>query len=135
MRILIVEDDAIIALAAEMTLTDAGHQVIGPFANGARALAAAGAAHADVALVDINLAGGEEGLEVARALLRDHSLRSIFATGQPAIARSNQEIAMGVLQKPYTDAALRAAIPVIAAILEGGSPPPQALPAGMELFR
>lgn len=134
MRVLVVEDDAIIAMAAETTLNEAGHQVIGPFSNAASALAAAGGAHADVALVDINLAGGEEGLEVARALLRDHGLRSIFATGQPSIARAHRDLAIGVLEKPYTDLALRDAMPVLAAILDGGAPPPPSIPSGLELF-
>lgn len=134
MRILVVEDDAIIAMSAETTLTDAGHEVIGPCATLNAALAAAAQHAPDLALVDINLAGGEEGVAIARALLRVHGLRSLFATGQPNIARANKDIAMGVLQKPYSEAGLRDAIPVIAAVFEGGSPPPPSIPHGMELF-
>lgn len=134
MRILLIEDDAIIAMAAETTLSDAGHEVFGPFTTLSASLAAAQTCSPDLAIVDINLAGGEEGVAIARALFSEYGVRSMFATGQPNIARANKNLALGVLEKPYSEATLRDAIPVVAAMLKGGSPLPLGVPVGMELF-
>jgi len=68
MRVLVVEDDPIIAMTAEHTLQAAGHLVIGPFSSVASAMAGAESAHADIGVIDINLAGHNEGLELARQL-------------------------------------------------------------------
>lgn len=134
MRILLVEDDPIIALSAEQTLTSAGHDVIGPFHNAEGALAGACGARADMAIVDINLSGHNEGLDVARQLRKRHGVRSVFATGQADVARANRDAALGVLTKPYSDAALRDLIEVVATVFRGGSPPPPSIPVGLELF-
>jgi two-component system, response regulator PdtaR len=134
MRILIVEDDPIIALAAEFTLTEAGHEVFGPFVSEQSALAAAADLKPDVALVDIDLAGQPEGPGIARSLRDQYGVRSLFASGQPRTARANKDAAMGLLHKPYSDADLADAIPVLQTLLDGGSPPPPKIPRGLELF-
>lgn len=134
MRILLIEDDAIIAMAAEAALTEAGHVVLGPYSTLPAALAAGRLGAPDIALVDINLAGGQEGVAIARALMDQLGVRSLFATGQPNIARENKDAAIGVLEKPYTDGALREAMPVALAVLGGGAPPPPNIPHGLQLF-
>src|SRR5580692_4002969 len=106
MRILFVEDDPLIAMTAEQTLREAGHEVIGPFATARSALAAAENVHADVAIVDINLEGSDDGPAVARALRDAHGMPSVFATSQPNAAWQNRDAALGVLQKPYSDEGL-----------------------------
>jgi two-component system, response regulator PdtaR len=55
MRILIVEDEPLIAASIDWELRDAGYEVIGPAADAAHALALARATRPDLALVDINL--------------------------------------------------------------------------------
>jgi two-component system, response regulator PdtaR len=133
MRILLIEDDAIIALAAEAALRAAGHDVIGPICDSDQAVALAVQQRPHLALVDINLAGGEEGVAIARRL-NALGVRSVFARGQPDIARAHKDAAMGVLEKPYSDLALQNTIPVLESVLQGGTPPPPALPTGLELF-
>jgi CheY-like chemotaxis protein len=73
MRILLVEDDPIIGFAAADALRNEGHEVVGPATtvDDAQHFAREGA---DFALVDINLAGHDEGVELAR------NLKSQFAT-------------------------------------------------------
>lgn len=134
MRILLVEDETIIGLAAEATLTAAGYEVIGPYKTYGDALEAARREKPDVAIVDINLAGYNEGVGIVRDLYACCGIRSIFATGQPNIARENRDIALGVLPKPYSDSDLVGAFPVLEAILKGGTPPPPNIPAGLEVF-
>lgn len=138
MRVLVVEDDPIIAMSAQHTLQHAGHLVLGPFSSVASAMAGARASFedrasfADVAVIDINLAGHDEGLDLARRLRAEFALRCIFASGQTETARANRDAAMGLLQKPYSDCALSDAMPVLAALLAGSAPPP--LPPGLELW-
>ena len=71
MRILIVEDDAVIAMVLADSLEDAGHEVVGPAATMAEALALCeGAAPPpELAVLDINLRDGSNGVDVARALM------------------------------------------------------------------
>ena len=89
----------------------------------------------DIAMVDINLAGHNEGLGIARDLRDCYGVRSFFATGQASVARDNRDLAMGVLHKPYSDYDLTHAFPVIEAVMGGASPPPPKVPSGFELFR
>jgi DNA-binding response OmpR family regulator len=133
-RILLIEDEPLIAMSAEASLTSAGHEVVGPFKTHGDALNAAIREKPDLAMVDINLAGHNEGIGIVRDLLDRVGVRSFFATGQPNVARQNREAALAVLQKPYTQEDLVDAIPVLETILAGQSPPPPRLPTGLELF-
>lgn len=56
-RVMIVEDELLVAMLIEDTLTDAGYEVVGPFSNLTDALRAAREAEVDVALLDVNLRG------------------------------------------------------------------------------
>ena len=56
-KVLVVEDELLVAMLIEETLTDHGCLVIGPFTTLSTALVAAGEAQADVALLDVNLRG------------------------------------------------------------------------------
>lgn len=62
MRILVVEDDLILAITLENELIDAGHQVIGPATTAAEGHQLALAHRPDVALLNINLKDGSSGL-------------------------------------------------------------------------
>ena len=100
MQILVVEDDAVLAMVSALALEEAGHTIVGlvhdtksfqqlPELNGT-----------DLALVDINLAGGNEGLEIARKLHQDR-IPVLFISGQLSAARENTHLALGILRKPY----------------------------------
>jgi two-component system, response regulator PdtaR len=67
LRILIVEDEALIALELESLLQDDGHLPIGIAAT-AREAMALGELEPDLALVDVHLADGPTGIDVARRL-------------------------------------------------------------------
>ena len=56
-RVLVVEDELLVAMLIEETLVDHGCKVIGPFNTLGTALSAARDAQADVALLDVNLRG------------------------------------------------------------------------------
>ena len=77
MRVLIVEDDAIIAMHLAMLVAELGHDVCATAASAAGAIALATAHNPDVVLMDIRLAQGS-GIDAARELHARRGLRCIF---------------------------------------------------------
>ena len=78
MKVLIVEDEVLIAMHLELMVEDFGHQVCAIAASTAEAIAHAAVHLPDVALMDIRLAGGSSGIDAAREIHARHSIRCIF---------------------------------------------------------
>jgi two-component system, response regulator PdtaR len=113
-RVLVVEDEALIALNAEAILQEAGFTVTGIAATYAQARALADALPPDVAVVDLNLLDGRTGLRVAEHVHGMHGAMVVIATGNPEGIEAGGAI-RAVLRKPYDDAALaRAALEALA---------------------
>ena len=109
MRILIVEDDALIALSIEDILTEAGHTVVGLAPSKMQAARLARQAHPDLALIDLRLADGMTGLDLVHDF--DGWLDSIIISALP------QEVDDSIadhafIAKPFTAAMLLSAIGV-----------------------
>ena len=107
-RVLIIEDEPIVAMLAEDMLDSIGCIVAGVAATAAQARVAIETVGFDVAMLDINL-DGEDGLAIA-AILQARGIPFVIASGYAA-----QGLALGhadapVLAKPYAIAALEAAI-------------------------
>jgi DNA-binding response OmpR family regulator len=85
MRVLIVEDEALIAMELERIVMEAGHKAIGPVATVEQALAHA--PRADVALVDLGLADGMSGAALARRLMDRYGISVIFCHRKPGRRR------------------------------------------------
>ena len=134
MQVLLVEDEPIIGEDAAEMLREAGHQVCGPASTVDEAVRLAGETHADLALVDINLAGAEEGPRLARALWALFGVPSLFVTAQPEQARQHKDAAVGVLSKPYAAGELVQSVPVAHAAA-AGEEPRSWRPRNLELFR
>ena len=133
MRVLIVEDEALIAMALADSLEDAGHEVVGPAATMAEALALCEAApRPELAVLDINLRDGSNGVDVARALLARWGVQSIFASGAMMEARRARDIALGYIRKPYEAETVLRGVEVAREVMDGRTP--RHLPAGLELF-
>lgn len=66
MRVLVVEDDPLLSLLAQMTLEEAGHDLVSPAYDVPQAISLADAHKFDLALVDINLDGQDEGMILQR---------------------------------------------------------------------
>ena len=102
-RVLIVEDDAILAVTIEMTLRDAGVQDIEVCSTTEMALVALRASQPDAIVLDVHLADRDDGWTIAELVrsLGPNSPRIVFSTGAPRDIP--QEIAeLGcVLEKPY----------------------------------
>ena len=106
LRILVVEDEALVAMELLGMLEDLGHQGEGPAPDLPSALAAADRGRPDLALVDIRLARGHSGLEVARAFF-ELDIPVMFVTGNCPLEQG-RGIAIGCLHKPVTDASFSA---------------------------
>ena len=98
MRVLIVEDEILVAMELEETLSDLGHTIVGIVPD-RRSFDAINHDDIDVALVDLNLRDGETGVSIGRALADRHAA-VIFITANPALLRDGVVGALGVLPKP-----------------------------------
>jgi two-component system, response regulator PdtaR len=104
-RVLIIEDDLLIAMQMETALAEAGFDVIASVTTGEEAIEVAGAQAPDLAVVDIRLAGDHDGIDTALELFRAHGIRCIFASAyadREARRRAEAAAPLGWLQKPYT---------------------------------
>ena len=130
MRVLIVEDQALVAMEIEVMITLAGHEAIARADDLQSALTAIEGERPDLALVDIQLAQGCSGLDVAAALQERH-VPVVFATGNCPTDRG-RDVALGCLHKPITDVTLAAGLSAIEALLKGAKIPP--VPASLHLY-
>jgi len=131
MNILIVEDQFLIATLMADTLADAGHHVLGPAAAQREALEALAGAPLDLALVDVELRGGDSGIIVARELRR-RGVPTIFVSAQASVARANRNLAIGFVAKPYMPRVLLDVVRWVQAARAGT--PATRVPVGFELF-
>ncbi len=79
---IIVEDEIFVALDLERILTDAGYSVVGIAAD--RSTACEIGRDCDFAFVDVNLRDGPTGPDIAATLARDHDVKIVFVTANPA---------------------------------------------------
>ena len=106
MRILIVENEPVLASITAEVLRDEGHQIIGPAYDLTEALWLAYRFPMDVAFVDIDLNGHEEGIYIANFLRVNYGVHSLFITANLSPAYDRGSDSIGVLRKPYTLTAL-----------------------------
>ena len=129
-RLLIVEDEPLVAFDNEHSLIEEGFHVVATVDRVADALAVlASEAVVDLVLADIALADGS-GIDVARAA-HAKGVAVIFCTGD--CSEEGKAYARGCLSKPYSPADLLAAIAAVDGQLQGRKRP-RRLPRGFSLF-
>ena len=112
LRVLVADDDALVADGLILQLEGLGHEVVGVAKDGREALAAALALNPDVLLLDIRMPG-VDGLQVCRDLMAERPLPIVMVTGygdHQLIARAEACGAVGYLLKPSDERRLDAAI-------------------------
>jgi CheY-like chemotaxis protein len=124
LRILIVEDEILIALELESLLQDSGHDVVGIAATSEEAVALAEDMRPDLALVDIHLADGPTGVDVSRHLADALAITVLFMTANANRIPEDCAGARGVISKPYTERGVRQAIAYVTAGGAGGGREP-----------
>lgn len=103
-RILIVEDEFLIALTAEEALLAEGFEVVGVAATYEQALSIAERERPDLVLMDIRLASVRDGVEAAIEIRRRFGLASLFTSANQDpenVARAQPAEPAGWLPKPY----------------------------------
>jgi two-component system, response regulator PdtaR len=113
MRILIVEDEPLIAMHLEMLVAELGHEVCAIAACERDAIVHASTHHPDVVLIDIRLALGSSGIDTARELHARHGLRCIFLSGNLDEATRNAVLPyepIAFIGKPILPVQLRRAL-------------------------
>lgn len=98
-RVLIVEDDPIIAMTAEDMLEEVGCKTVGVAVSVAEAMEHVGSTEFDIVLLDLNLQD-QNSLPVAAAL-RDKGKPFIFATGYDGVPHGSGFEDSPVISKPY----------------------------------
>ncbi len=109
-RILIVEDEILTGIYTKLLLENAGYQVVGVEMGGEEAIANAARNHPDLALIDINLRGGMNGIEAAKIIRERYAIPSLFLTAYAAeeVMEKNRELkASEIITKPLQAEQLR----------------------------
>lgn len=132
MRILLVEDEVLIALEQQLYLETVGHDVVGPAVTATEAVAFAADGKPDLALVDVHLGMGSNGIDAARQLTA-MGVPCLFITSfRDELKKGGPLTGIGCLPKPFTQSGLLAAVDAARAILAGETP--RNVPQTMELF-
>lgn len=113
LRILVVEDETIVARDLEATLKRLGFEVTALCRTGEEALQSIRRQKPDVILMDIQLESGMDGVEAATRLQAEHPAPIIFLTAyadEPTLARARAAQPYGYLLKPFHESELRSVV-------------------------
>lgn len=129
--LLIVEDDMLCAMSLRAELEDAGYHVLDLTGRHQAALLAAQIHRPDLALVNIQLQGRDDGIALASDL-KDLGVPSLFISGQTTRARSARRVAIASLPKPYSPPDMVKAVAHLLAGVKGDHSLPY--PPNLEIF-
>ena len=110
-NILIIEDDAIIALNNAEIVREMGHNVTGTAARQSEAIALVEQTSPDLILADIQLADGDDGIKTVQEILKTAKMPVIFVTGFPERLLTGRTLEPAfVITKPFEPDTLKTAI-------------------------
>jgi DNA-binding response OmpR family regulator len=128
-RLLIVEDEPLVAFDIEHLLRECGYDVVATVDTLAEAVRVLREEAVDLVLSDIKLNGEGDGMDVARAAAAAE-VPVLFVTANcPLEARS---LGLGCLAKPYSDKVLKSALEAVDRKVRGQKV--KRLPAGLSLY-
>jgi len=133
MRVLIVEDNVLLARVLTEALTEAGHEVIGPASSSGEAIQLAENEDPQIALVDLDLERWSIGLDVAEELTAELDIDVIICTATPELARRGSSGAIGLISKPYDLRDVVKSLSIVQAFPSENQPSPL-LPPSFELL-
>lgn len=113
-RVLVAEDDAVVARDLKETLESLGYGVTSTVHSGGGAVTAAGEERPDVALLDIRMPGAMDGLEAGQALA-DRGIPVIYVTAYAdngTLKMARETLPYGYVTKPFDARELKTAIEV-----------------------
>ena len=104
-RILIVEDDYLVAMEAEAAVVEAGFEAAGIANSAEEAVRLAKSERPTLVVMDIRLIGKRDGIDAALEIFQETGVRCLFATAHHTLAtrtRAAPTAPLGWLPKPYT---------------------------------
>lgn len=113
--VIVLEDEAVVAMQIEACLADAGHRVLGVASSGREATALARKGNADLLLADISIVGPVDGIETARIVREICGADVVFLTAHRSRAirdRATDVGPLGYLVKPFLESDLAAAVEI-----------------------
>jgi two-component system, response regulator PdtaR len=122
--LMIVEDEALVAMFLRDELQEAGYKVLNLTDRHAEALEVAKAEKPDLALVNIRLAGRDDGIELSEHL-KALGIPVLLISGQVSRASSAKTVAIGSMPKPYDAAEMVLAVAYLLARLKGDASLPR----------
>lgn len=110
-RVLIIEDEAIIALDLENLVNELGHRVVGIATTRDDAVRMAHQRRPELILTDIKLADGSSGVDAAMAIVKDLDVPVVFITAYPEFLLTGQRPEpIYLVTKPFSRDTVRATI-------------------------
>lgn len=122
--LMIVEDEVLVALLLRDVLEAAGYRVLDLTDRHDEALKVATDEKPDLALVNIRLAGQDDGIELARNL-KAMDIPVLLISGQVSRASSAKTVAIGSMPKPYDAEEMALAVTYLLARLKGDASQPR----------
>lgn len=116
-RILIVEDESVLAMDLELRLQRLGYEVAGTASCGEEAVQMAADLAPSLILMDVMLGAGIDGTEAARRILTQTDLPVVYLTAysdRATLERARETAPYGYVLKPFSDNDLRVAIEIAA---------------------
>lgn len=117
--ILVVEDNPIVAMVVEDEVAEAGFKLAGTAATQARGYELASRRRPSLALIDIDLDTPEAGIALARRIMSDFAIPTIFVSGQASIAHQNRDAAIAFIEKPIREQVFARDLAIFRARLTG----------------
>jgi two-component system cell cycle sensor histidine kinase/response regulator CckA len=115
-KVLIVEDEKIVALDLRSILINAGFAVAGEVSTGKQAITAAGELSPDIILMDISLKGTMSGIDAARTIIERHDIPIVFLTAnsdQKTLEQAKHVSAYGYILKPFDERDIRTTVELV----------------------
>ena len=120
-RVLIIEDEPVIALELKSIVESLGHTVVGTADREKEAVAIADRSAPNLVLADIQLRGEDSGIEAVRHILLRHAVPVIFITAYPERLLTGKGVEPTfIISKPYDPSMVRAAVSQALHVAAGG---------------
>lgn len=130
LRVMIVEDEALLAAELEYLVAASGAEPVGHAMTSPEAVSMAERLHPDLALVDVHLGDGPSGVEAAREMTDHGDAVVLFITANVKRLPEDFAGACGVMSKPYSEHGVLTALSFLDGCLHTGraeGPPPHGL--------
>ncbi|MBE7203276.1 MAG: response regulator [Parafilimonas terrae] len=132
LKILVVEDEALILMQIEMMLEETGHCLVGTAMTAQEAIALVHETRPELVLIDLRLGDGSSGLDVARAVHELGGITAAFMTANAQALSEDMAGATAVIAKPFTGTVLEESLTYLQDCVRR-PPPAEPVPPGMRV--